>query len=149
MLKWNIQDETTKIVNKYENRMGPNLMFITITLKPKLYKFQATTQYELTVCEIQHIFNQRCNDTTFVCEITEAGNIHYHAMTIFTDKVRKLCFIDAIKRNKHFGFMKITPNSIDHIDNLTRSANYLTKELLVTSKILNKPGYTPEILKYL
>lgn len=149
MLNWDQSTEHQMILDRFEQHIGPHLWFVTITLKPKLYKFQALTQYEMTVNDFHKLLEQRVQNAVHVTELTETGNVHYHAIIKTTDKIKLLSFVDAIKRSRSFGYIKLTSNPIHFKENLIRSAHYLVKELNVTAKVIGRPGYTPEILRYI
>lgn len=131
------------------NYMGEDLIFITITLKPRLYKFQSMTQYEMSVNEVTAIL---CNSVRAVmgCELTKDGNVHYHAIVKFRDKLNRINVVNCLRRKKNLiGYYKLTDNAISHTDNLERSIRYLTKDLLDTQNILHTRNYKPEIIKFI
>lgn len=115
--------------------------FLTITLKPKLYKYSSITQLELTNNTVYQIL-YRCSKS-FICvaEHTQAGNIHYHAVVAFGDKLRKIMMINMFKRNKDIGFVKIEDLPIV---NKTKVSEYITKDLYVNHKIFRScAGHNP------
>lgn len=143
-------DITVKdIERELYSSMSDDLCFITITLKPRLYKFLSTTQYEMTVNEIEHIYKTMTEKTVYSTELTVDGNIHYHSITKFRDKCFRINFINKMKKNRLFGYIKITDAPIKYADQLERSAQYLLKDVLATERILHTRNYKPGIVKIL
>lgn len=93
---------------KLKFKLSELLVFVTITIKPKLYKYQSTTQYELTFPEIRTILHNT-SDVIGNVELTNDGNIHYHAIVLFQSKLQRITFLNTAKRNRSLGFVKITP----------------------------------------
>lgn len=123
-----------------------NLWFMTFTIDPKLYKMNAMTQFEMTVNEIRSILENHVTQYTISTELTEQGNVHYHAIGIIKDKFGKITLIDKIKRKRMFGFMKINSQPIHTDEMLKKSCNYIIKELDQTQKILCRPNYKPDLI---
>lgn len=131
----------------FERDLSPELVFYTITLKPRLYKFQALTQYELTINDLRKLLMGSCTKSCYSVELTDAGNVHYHGIALFRDRIRRLCFIDQVKRAKSFGFVKLTNNAIETKDQLTRSICYISKDLATTTKIICRKGWNPPLIQ--
>lgn len=125
---------------------APDLFFVTFTLSPKLFKYNAITQYEMTICELQYVLNNQLSQYTLTTELTEAGNVHYHALIIIESKLTKMRLIEHIKKKRCLGFMKITPAAVCSEESLIRSVNYLIKDLNTTQKIIQRPNYKPDLL---
>lgn len=110
------------------------ICFITITLKPSLYKYSSNTQLELTISHLKVILD-RLGEYVFVIELTNAGNIHYHILLKAT-KINRLCAFNRIKKNKLFGFM--SSKMINSDKHLRDEINYICKDINSTSKVLNQ-----------
>lgn len=110
--------------------------FMTVTLKPKVYKYSTTTQFELSVQELEHICILHSTAFAFVPEITKQGNVHYHGWITFFDTLNKIHFINNIKkRHNMLGFLKINDQPIEEVD---RTYQYIIKELKpITAKAIN------------
>lgn len=107
--------------------------FITITIKPKFYKYTSVTQFELSNGEVVGIFNTLTKDYIVVPEHTKAGNIHYHAVVTFREDTQRISFINKLKKNSTLGFVKFDTNEIR---NSLKVMEYMTKDLYETLKIL-------------
>lgn len=109
----------------------------TVTLLPKLYKCDATQQYDNTFVEI--FLKIKCmssaNQFVIVAELTKAFNIHYHGTIVM--KLTKNCrktFADSFRGSKLFGFVnikEITEPEIWH--------DYIIKDLTTTRESINRP----------
>lgn len=110
--------------------------FITITLKPKLYKYSSTTQYELSYGTIQHILHTTVQDYEVVPEHTKDGNLHYHAWIYSSNPCAKILCLNRLKRDRSLGYIKLTPEIIIKEDQIIRVQEYLCKEFSYTVKIL-------------
>lgn len=124
--------------------LGPNMFFFTITLSPKLYQYTTPTQFAMTCLEVRHIHAKNTKRFVQTVETTANGNIHYHSICLFGDKVQRINFINALRKKRILGFIKMTDNSIIHVDNMNRSISYLLKEYYETVKLLHSPNYKPE-----
>lgn len=145
--RYNEHELIRGIYDTHDKHRSDNLVFTTLTLSPKIYKYQPITQYELTVNDIEKYLRSYTCKTTYSVELTQDGNVHYHTISYFNDKLQKLLFINSIKKNKTLGFLKITSNPIITPEQLNRAAQYLIKELNITAKIICRNGYKPELLK--
>lgn len=141
-----IQKDQELIVRLYEQHMGDHLKFITFTLPKKFYQFQSLTQYEMTINAFRLKLTTARALSTYCVEITNSANVHYHAIMSFRDDLAQISFINSIRRCTYLGFYKITDNPITHKDNLIRSANYLTKDIQKTSKVLHTGNYKPLLI---
>lgn len=106
--------------------------FITVTLKPKLYKFTSITQFELTHSEIIHIMDRHAADYVVATEHTKQGNIHYHVVAYIPSTAQKITMINMLKKNRLFGFIKFDPKPITH---RLQCVEYMTKDLYQTLKV--------------
>lgn len=120
-----------------------NSYFLTITLKPKLYKFTSVTQLELTNHDVYAILYRNSVDYIVVAEHTQAGNIHYHAVVAFSGKLQRIQLLNMFKKNRALGFVKLDP---EPVSNKVATANYMTKELYENYRILTAVrGHNPRI----
>jgi len=119
---------------------------MTFTLSPKICKVTAMCQYDSTICEIRTLLKKHLGPHTLVTELTEIGNVHYHAVGYIKDKFAKISLIDAFKKKRAFGFLKVTPQPLYNEEHLNRTLDYLIKELPETSKIVRRGCYIPEML---
>lgn len=110
--------------------------FVTITLPPFFYKFQSTTQFELTAGYLEDILDQNADHYEFLPELTDQGNVHYHGWATFKDTVHRIKFMDRVKRSKKLGFLKINDQRIIDVE---RVAKYMTKSYTDTVKIIKSP----------
>lgn len=123
------------------NRYG-NASFLTITLKPNLYKFSSITQLELTNNDVYKILYATCRDFICVAEHTESGNVHYHAIVVNDCKSSQILMINSLKKTRSLGFIKFDKE----IKNNKSCAEYIVKEIYDTGKIMHsakgrKPYY--------
>lgn len=137
-------DPNTKILDQYST----NTHLLTITLKPKLFKFQSITQYEITVNEVKKILSNSsaCLMST---ELTIQGCIHYHAIVRFRNDYNRVFVINQLKKCRLLGFIHIKPDPINTLEKMHRSYNYLMKDIALTMKVLHNSNYKPEIVCYL
>lgn len=140
------QELIDDIKSVYNGLLGEGLVFVTITLKPKLYKYQSLTQFELTHLDIESCL-YRHSTAYMSVELTSDGNVHYHAICHFGTKLQRIHMMNMFKKNRQIGFVKITPNPIESLESLTRSAHYLVKSISDTSKVLHSSNYKPDICK--
>lgn len=139
------ETEYNDIIDHLRNDLGDDLNFITITLSPKLYKYQPLTQYEIVHNELQsklRLFERFASSV----ELTKHGNIHYHVIAKARNKLNKITFYNTVKKMKKIGMTHTTPASISTMDQLKRSALYLVKDMHVTRKFLHTPNYKPNII---
>lgn len=116
-----------------------HLSFITVTLRPKLYKYSSVTQLELSNNILYNILDTYCVDWACVAEHTGGGNIHYHAIVLYLGSAA-LSMINTIKKNKNFGMIKFDKS----INNLNRAKDYVLKSLNETRKVCHgNNGHKP------
>lgn len=120
---------------KQEIKPIPGAHFVTITLDPKSYKFCASVQHDMTVNFIETLLYDTCSNFQCTPELTEDGNVHYHAWLIFNDITSRMIFIDRIKRNRLLGFMKINKEVIAE-EHVGRVQEYLCKSFDITCKVI-------------
>lgn len=121
------------------------LWFITITLKPKLYKYSSVTQYEMSVNIVEAILRNHTDSYVLVTELTASANIHYHAIIQIRDKYQMCTLLNKIKRVRELGNSKVNDKPVVE---LQRTFEYMLKEVNVTRKVISTPNYKPEVLKF-
>lgn len=124
---------------------GNTLSFMTVTLPPRFYKFTSITQYELTKNELCRLLEAGTDWAWCVVELTREGNVHYHIIASTHYKHQIIGFINKVKRSKSFGYVKLSPD-IQTPESLTRSINYLCKDLESSRKVLHTSAYRPDLL---
>lgn len=112
--------------------------FITITLKPKLYKYSSVTQFELTKHDIGMAICASSSDFCMIPEHTAVGNIHYHAWFKPSNDLSTITLMNKLKKMRNVGFIKLTPEKIESNDSITRSYNYMNKDLDKTIKLFKQ-----------
>jgi len=121
--------------------VGPNELFVTVTLLPYMYGEDARTQLKKTFQPIKDLLQIYSDKYLIIAELTKDGNIHYHASLKprldldYPDAI----ILDAIKKHnkrnqKLFGRSQVDTESKYKIQ--TRF-DYLTKDLNKTYKIVN------------
>lgn len=120
-------------------------IFLTITLRPKLYKFQAITQYEISLHTVIDILDKHMRNYSIVAELTKECNVHYHVIGHARGISNLMRLLDSSKKNRVIGFIKRSPN-IHNIESLDRAIHYILKDIPNTNKIISRPGYYPQIL---
>lgn len=114
--------------------------FLTVTLKPKLYKYSSVTQLELTNHDLFTILYQTTASYHCVAEHTTAGNVHYHIIFDTINSHSAILLINRLKKNKNYGFVKLDKD----ISNQLKCAEYMTKDLYSTAKIFTSVnGHRP------
>lgn len=110
--------------------------FITMTLKPMYYNRRAKHQYKKTIDSVYNMLNIFCDRFVLMPEITEAGNVHYHAAAHFTNKMpyAKERFIDLCKIHKVVGNTKVNKLPITEVN---RTADYMIKDYAKTKILLS------------
>lgn len=100
--------------------------FITVTLKPKVYKYSSITQLELTNNVLYQIL-YNCTDS-FICvaEHTKQGNVHYHALVYFHTDSSFILLMNKLRKQKEFGFIHTNGNIIQ---SHKECAKYILKDI--------------------
>jgi len=121
---------------------GRNQFSITITLNPRMYKFCAEDQYDMTAEALYEYFRLKSPFAkyTFVAELTPMScNIHYHGIVEFTNK--SLCetqarkwLADLFRNNKIYGHKC----KLDLITELPKWIEYILKDKDKTKKVINR-----------
>lgn len=125
------------IFSKQHMPVSENTYFITVTLKPKVYKFLTATQFDITRLHLIEQLHKHTDKFIIVPEVTKLGNVHYHGIIHSSRGI--VSFINAIKKQgkNNIGFMKVTPNPLDSKENLDRAYEYVTKDLNITGNYIN------------
>lgn len=110
---------------------NPQSSFLTVTLKPKLYKYSSITQLEVTNHTLYGILYTTADDFLCVAEHTKQGNIHYHAIVNCSTKYSKILMLNKLKKAKEIGFIKFD----DEINSITKTAEYMVKDVIENKKI--------------
>lgn len=121
------------------------IRMFTFTLSNKLYKYSSITQYELTKNDINSMLSTSGSRYVLSTELTEVGNVHYHAIVYFNDNYSQISFINKLKKKRNFGFYHIK-NKIESREALKRTCEYLLKDVTTTMKVLHNSNYKPEII---
>lgn len=113
----------------------------TVTLLPRLYKFDAKQQYDLTYSTVFRVVNSiYANSTklTIVAELTKQFCIHYHGIfNVITDKSEIRCrklFVDSFRNHPLFGFV-----NIKLVDDEAGWLKYISKDLQQTKDLIGRP----------
>lgn len=105
---------------------------VTVTLRPCLYKFTATEQFDKTQDKIRLILCM--HNSTCVAELTKEHNIHYHGIVDLKDISDKDYLCNRFRKyNKEFG-----RKSIEQVKYEDSYRKYIVKELSATQKIIGK-----------
>lgn len=135
----------TYVYENLKDHIGVDLYFLTVTIKPKFYKYGSGTQFDITRPTMsQVLYNSRF--ALYVPEHTKQGNIHYHAIVKFKDEVNKIFILNSLKAKRDLGFIKLTPAPIKDKDALKRSVTYMVKDLKSSARILHTTVYKPELI---
>lgn len=105
--------------------------FLTITLKPYLYKFGSITQFELTQLTVANLLYKATKDFIMVAEHTQSGNIHYHIVLAFSSSLQRILLVNTLKKNRMIGFIKLDPQPVREA---LKVMEYMTKDLYTTLK---------------
>jgi hypothetical protein len=136
-LPFNVED-LIAFVRKYG---ADRCYFLTVTLKPKLYKFSSVTQLELSNNILYNELYKNTLDYWVVSEHTGMCNVHYHSIVTFRDEACKIQLVNKLKKNKELGFIKLDSKPIQ---NMRACCEYMTKELYNTMKVFTSVnGHRP------
>lgn len=110
--------------------------FVTITLRPKAYKYNANRQHLMMrelLREIGDCFWDQCEGAV---ELTDKGNIHFHGLCIFInagsddrDRTNRLAFINYMKKISRIDIQR--PHDIEKVQ------EYIKKDLHITAAVMN------------
>jgi len=108
----------------------------TVTLQPQLYKSSIQDQYDNTYLELSKRLKCLASTVALIAECTPNKNIHYHGMIQFHVKTKDhiLDFVDLFRKSKIFGY-----KNIKQIEDESGWLEYITKDVLHTRSILNRP----------
>lgn len=95
---------TVELLKEKVKKPSKPFEFITITLKPKMYKYTAEQQFRYTYRYVDACADM-LEDYCCVTELTKDGNVHYHIWTIGDHGV----FINRLKKyTECIGFITVT-----------------------------------------
>lgn len=100
-------------------------LFLTVTLSPKLYKHHPKLQFYKTHGIVADIMDRFCTDYCRITELTEDGNLHYHAWITLKNpnhRVRFLCTFKEKRYQYKLGYAKLNKEPI--VDTM-RVYNYM------------------------
>lgn len=103
----------------------------TVTLKPLLYKYTATEQFEKTSTILDTVL--KGYKATIVAELTQLNNVHYHVLVTLTVDSKKILLDRYRTYNKYLGRA-----SCDQVKDASRYRAYLTKSIPATGYILGR-----------
>lgn len=107
---------------------------VTITLKPKLYKYTSQTQLDLTYNKML-LYLYTVNYYLMIAELTETGNIHYHVIVFYKQGEVLINFINKCKKDTNLGFIHVK-NKIESTEALNNTYNYLIKDIKKTKRVI-------------
>lgn len=120
--------------------------FITITLPRKSQKYQSVTQYEMTVHKVRELLFPVTNRYLLVTELTQNGNVHYHALVHFRCQLARICFCNKIKKAKALGFFDIHKEPVKTTEQIQRTITYMCKDVETTKQVIHSKHWKPEII---
>lgn len=123
---------TQDVKNFIENY--PTCKFLTITLKPKIYKYSSITQLELTNYTVFEILQNTSDKYVCIAEHTQVGNVHYHALVYHQQSFQLVSTLNKLKKCKYIGFIQTNGKPIEEI---TKCSEYMVKSLEENKKLFN------------
>jgi len=118
----------TPILEKYSS----SPIHITVTLSPKMYKYTASEQLDMTRSLIKEALSNRNAISTIVAELTSQHNIHYHCY-VKTYKDYSDIYVkythDKLRKIINFGKRQITQVQFEN-----SYIDYLQKDISKTYK---------------
>lgn len=96
--------------------------FLTVTLSPKIYDKPPKYQFLATINQIIRVLERFCLDYCLVTELTDQGNVHYHAWIHQRNRNNQCRLCVALKKLKYIGFIKINKEDITETE---RTYNYM------------------------
>lgn len=113
----------------------PGSKFITLTLRPKLYKFPVVEQLTRSTKMFKDIVSQLYNcEGSLVAELTEQANVHFHLWIKCQYDFDYLRLVDAWKK---IGFSKITTTPIINNAQILRVEKYLLKQQEIRDELFH------------
>lgn len=112
----------------------PGSQFITITLPPRAYKFNAQKQYDKVKDIVFQIMATHSNQFCLVAELTKQANVHFHGW--FTERYENstVILLDVFK-SAPLGFVKVND---ERIHDVKRTYEYMQKDVAQTLKLIKK-----------
>lgn len=118
----------------------PSFEFVTQTLNPKHCKDTlAKQQFQRTISEMISILEYTAEDYCLISELTETGNVHYHAWVVYTQSGKKQ-YCEAMKANGRFGFYYFSKKNYNKStkEQQEDTYNYMCKALEETYKFIRQ-----------
>lgn len=141
-----LEEYVLKHIAKCNGHIVHGLSFmVTITLKPKLYKYSSITQHDMTINVLKALLSNQASGYVLATELTLSGNVHYHAFVMTPCKYRRITLLNTIKKNRYFGFIKVS-NEVHDMSNVYACLTYMIKDVDTTKKILHNANYKPNII---
>lgn len=123
------------LANNIQKNIFKGDWFATLTIKPIFYRRRARHQYIKTFMSVYAMLKIFCDRFNLIPELTEAGNVHYHATLHFRESMpyAKEKLIDLVKIHKVIGNSKINKMPIDEVK---RVVDYIMKDYKKTKSLL-------------
>lgn len=113
----------------------PGSRFVTLTLKPKYYKYPVREQFSKTFAILQQILGQLyTSEGSIVAEVTEQCNIHYHMWIKCKYDIDYLRLQDAWRP---IGFVKVTKEVIKTEKSILNVNRYMDKQSEERTQLLS------------
>lgn len=113
----------------------PGSRFVTLTLKPKYYKYPVREQFSKTFAILQQILGQLyTSEGSIIAEVTEQCNIHYHMWIKCKYDIDYLRLQDAWRS---IGFVKITKEVIKTEKSIMNVKRYMDKQAEERTELLS------------
>lgn len=121
--------------------------FVTMTIKPTFYNRRAMHQYSKTFESVKSVLNIFCDRYVLMPELTEAGNVHYHATVSFkkTMAYAKERFIDICKIHRIIGNTKVNKMPIVEVQ---RTCDYLNKDYNKFKAVMRRKAHAVDDNEY-
>jgi len=120
----------------------------TVTLLPKIYRYPAEKQYDLTYLHIMRILDGLSHAYTLIGELTRQSNLHYHGVIQYYNIKARDNLIkkwnDAFRGSQYVGH-----TMIKQMDNEKGWVDYIAKELPTTKEALNRPPILNDHFNYI
>lgn len=115
----------------------PGIRFaVTVTLNPKIYRFDATHQFDVTFHKLDQLLDAT-KIKVCIAELTKNANIHYHLIyedVISEMKLNKLLKDKVRDKKCDYGFCHVK-----QIDDEPGWIAYLLKNIRETTELINRP----------
>ncbi len=122
----------------------PSFKFATLTLNPRLQKHPANKQFSITIAHFISVLQTFNEDYSYVTELTQNGNVHYHFW--FVDKYKNSMreMMDTFKQIQLFGFMCISRDNVNKstLQKQEDTYAYMLKDIEGTYKLVRSRNMT-------